>query len=145
MLGQCLATVYDVAPTLNQHSWFNVSCMLGRPNRSGRIYKTALGHQGGGESRMCQRRGRKAHFGSKRGVSFNLCKKCMKMQYFHKKGGAYAGSALCWIRHCQGMENRRQAEPADTGLCINVVYDAGPTLNRHWFNALCLLGSTGIF
>ena len=44
----------------------------------------------------CERGGGVSHIlAEKRGVSFILFQKCMKMQYFHKEGGG----GLCWIRH----------------------------------------------
>ena len=53
-----------------------------------------------GGSRMCKRRGRKPHFGWKRGVSYTLFKKnAWKCNIFTNKGGGGVGYALCWIRH----------------------------------------------
>ena len=48
-----------------------------------------------------QEEGASATFWQKKGVLASLySKNCMKMQYFHQEGGgAYAGYALCWIRH----------------------------------------------
>ena len=51
-----------------------------------------------------QEEGFVSHILSEKGVLASLyLKKCMKMQYFHHEGGgAYAGYALCWIRHFHG-------------------------------------------
>ena len=50
----------------------------------------------------CAREGGVSHILSEKGLLASLySKKCMTMQYFHQSGGggAYAGYALCWIRH----------------------------------------------
>ena len=50
----------------------------------------------------CARGGGVSHIlAGKRLLASLYSKKCMKMQYFHqwRGGGAYAGYALCWIRH----------------------------------------------
>ena len=54
----------------------------------------------------CARGGGVSHIlAEKRVLALLYSKKCMKNQYFHQErggggGGAYAGYALCWIRHC---------------------------------------------
>ena len=50
----------------------------------------------------CARGGGVSHILAEKGVLASLfSQKCMKMQYFYQEGGgAYAGYALCWIRHC---------------------------------------------